>query len=191
MPTAFALRTRSSLVNVRPLGGCCDPDRMADGVQVESYQAQDETGRRRWQASNLESIFAADPTVSTVIFVHGNRLTNWDAKCEGLAAYRRIVRQSASGEPIRFVIFSWPSAQIRGPLKDVRVKAARTRPAGCQLAWFVDQLPAETPLTLVGFSFGAESFSRARIVTGRSTSWAAAASAEWALPNSSIRIAGR
>jgi hypothetical protein len=104
-------------------------------------------------------VAGADASLSTVIFVHGNRLTNWDAKCEGLAAYRRIVRQSDAA-PIRFVIYSWPSAQISGPLKDVRVKATRTRPAGCQLAWFVDQLPAETPITMVGFSFGA------RIVTG-------------------------
>ena len=147
------------LVNVRQAGGCCDPAVLASSVQIESYQALDESGCRQWQASSLESVVTADASVSTVIFVHGNRLTNWDAKCEGLAAYRRIVRQ-ADAAPIRFVIYSWPSAQISGPLKDVRVKAARTRPAGCQLAWFVDQLPAETPLTLVGFSFGA------RIVTG-------------------------
>ncbi len=147
------------LVNVRPVGGCCDPAVLADGVQIESYQATDESGCRQWQVSNLGGVVAADSSVSTVIFVHGNRLTNWDAKCEGLAAYRRIVRQSDAA-PIRFVIFSWPAAQISGPLKDVRAKAARTRPAGCQLAWFVDQLPAETPITMVGFSFGA------RIVTG-------------------------
>jgi hypothetical protein len=148
------------LVNVRAVGSCCNPAVLADGVRIESYQALNDSGRRRWQASNLESVVAADASVSTVIFVHGNRLTNWDAKCEGLAAYRRIVRQCADEAPIRFVIFSWPAAQISGPLKDVRVKAARTRPAACQLAWFVDQLPAETPITMVGFSFGA------RIITG-------------------------
>jgi hypothetical protein len=148
------------LVNVRPVGNCCDPAVLADGVSIESYHAQNESGCRHWQASSLESVVAADSSVSTVIFVHGNRLTNWDAKCEGLATYRRIVRQAADAAPIRFVIFSWPAAQISGPLNDVRVKAARTRPAGCQLAWFVDQLPAETPITMVGFSFGA------RIVTG-------------------------
>jgi hypothetical protein len=148
------------LVNVRPVGCCCDPAVLADGVQIESYQPVDESGCRQWQASNMANVVAADPSVSTVIFVHGNRLTNWDAKSEGVAAYRRIVRQCTDDSPIRFVIFSWPSAQIPGPLKDVRVKAARTRPAGCQLAWFVDQLPAETPLTMVGFSYGA------RIVTG-------------------------
>jgi hypothetical protein len=148
------------LVNVRPVGCCCDPATLADGVQIESYESADESGHRQWRTSNLASVVAADPSVSTVIFVHGNRLTNWDAKCEGVAAYRRVARHVADDAPIRFVIFSWPAAQISGPLKDVRVKAARTRPAGCQLAWFIDQLPAETPLTLVGFSFGA------RIVTG-------------------------
>lgn len=148
------------LVNVRPVGGCCDAAALANGVSIESYQASDESGSRHWQASNLENVVTADASVSTVIFVHGNRLTNWDAKCEGLAAYRRIARQCVGDAPIRFVIFSWPSAQISGPLKDVRVKAARTRPAACQLAWFVDRLPAETPITMVGFSFGA------RIVTG-------------------------
>lgn len=148
------------LVNVRPACSGCDPTMLAHTVQFASYQATDDSGYRHWQASNLESIVGADPAVSTVIFVHGNRLTNWDAKCEGVAAYRRIVRQITDDAPIRFVIYSWPSAQISGPLKDVRVKAARTRPAGCQLAWFVDQLSPQTPLTMVGFSFGA------RIVTG-------------------------
>lgn len=147
------------LVNVRPAGGCCDAGALASSTQFETYAATDDSGCRHWQSTSLESVVSGDASVSTVIFVHGNRLTNWDAKCEGVAAYRRIVR-NADAAPIRFVIFSWPSAQISGPLKDVRVKAARTRPAGCQLAWFVDQLPAKTPLTMVGFSYGA------RIITG-------------------------
>jgi hypothetical protein len=62
--------------------------------------------------------------------------------------------------PIRFVIFSWPSSKVSGLLHDIRVKAARTGPAGYQLAWVIDQLPEETPVSLVGFSFGA------RIITG-------------------------
>ena len=147
-------------VDVRRLGGCCDPDLLATKVRYEVFAATDGSPRRRWQSSGLQNIVGADPSVNTVVFVHGNRITPGDAKQEALIVYRRIVRQADSDAPIRFVIFSWPSAQIRGPLKDVRLKAARTRPAGCQLAWFVDQLPAETPVTLVGFSFGA------RIVTG-------------------------
>lgn len=148
------------VVNVRPVGSSCQADRLAAGARFESYAVTDETGCRHWRSSGLESLLSADRSISTVIFVHGNRVTHGDAKREGLAVYRRLVRRDTTAAPIRFVIFSWPASQIRGPLKDVRVKAARTRPAGCQLAWLVDQLPADTPLTMVGFSYGA------RIVTG-------------------------
>jgi hypothetical protein len=148
------------LVDMRGVGSCCDPEVLVRGARVSIFAASDENGCRQWMPSDLSSAVSGAPGMSTVIFVHGNRLTAWDAKREGLAAYRRMACQSASEAPIRFVIFSWPSAQIRGPLKDVRAKAARTGPAGCQLAWLVDQMPADTPLTLVGFSFGA------RIVTG-------------------------
>jgi hypothetical protein len=148
------------LVDVRGLGSCRAPEMMAGRARIESYQLMDEGGRRQWQRSDVEALRAADPSIATLVFVHGNRVSPWDARREGLAVYRRIVRQSNSPTPIRFVIFSWPSSQIRGPLKDVREKAARTQPAGYQLAWLLDQMPAETPVSLVGFSFGA------RIVTG-------------------------
>ena len=148
------------LVDVRSLGGCCAPELMAGRVRVRSYEITNDSGHRQWQPSDMETIQAADPSIATMVFVHGNRVSPGDACREGLAVYRRVVRQSASDTPIRFVIFSWPSSQIRGPLKDVRAKAARTQPAGLQLAWLVDQMPAETPVSLVGFSFGA------RIVTG-------------------------
>ena len=74
--------------------------------------------------------------------------------------YRSMVAHKHGHAPLRFVIWSWPSEQIRGRLKDYQVKAARTRPVGWQLAWAVDQWPAETPLSLVGYSYGA------RVVTG-------------------------
>jgi hypothetical protein len=99
--------------------------------------------------------------VPTIIFVHGNQISPWDAKCEGVALYRHIIAHGSDSAPIRFVIFSWPSTRIAGGLaNDVRVKAMRTGPAGCQLAWLLDQMPAETPISLTGFSFGA------RIITG-------------------------
>jgi hypothetical protein len=148
------------VVNTRPLCGNCDPESLRTGLDFETYSACDESGSRRWQASDLESFLAFDPTVRTIIFVHGNRITPFDAKNEGLAVYRKLVNYAGDGERIRFVIWSWPSAQIRGPLRDVREKAARTGPAGCQLAWVLNQMPAETPVSLVGFSFGA------RIITG-------------------------
>jgi hypothetical protein len=102
----------------------------------------------------------ADPAVPTVIFVHGNQIAPGQDKQEGLTVYRRLVDYGGNSGPIRYVIFSWPATKIHGPLKDVRVKAARTRPVGCEFAWFVNQLPADTPLTLIGYSYGA------RVITG-------------------------
>jgi hypothetical protein len=154
------------LVNVRPLGGCCIPEMLADSLHVESYQDPDGDGCRQWQAASMSLLQNADSSIPTVVFVHGNRITPGDAKREGVQVYRRIVRNATSAQPIRFVIFSWPSAQIPGPLKDVRVKAARTRPAGCQLAWVLDQMPADAPVTLIGFSYGARIISGALHIVG-------------------------
>jgi hypothetical protein len=148
------------LVNVRNLCGCCDPEKMREGLIVQNYAVTDETGCRCWQRGDLQSFLAFNPTVPTVIFVHGNQITPGDAKCEGLAVYHHMILHGCDAPPIRFVIFSWPSSKIDGLLRDIRVKAARTGPAGCQLAWLIDQLPAETPISFVGFSFGA------RIITG-------------------------
>ncbi|HEY4233251.1 MAG TPA: hypothetical protein VGM76_07480 [Lacipirellulaceae bacterium] len=148
------------LVNVRPLCGCCEPEMLAKNIQVESYVATGDGGRRCWQSADMGGLTSANPSVPTVIFVHGNQISPGDAKQEGVALYRRMVWAADSPTPIRYVIFSWPSSKISGLLRDVRVKALRTRPAGCQLAWVIDQLPGETPVELIGFSFGA------RIITG-------------------------
>jgi hypothetical protein len=142
------------VVNVRPLCGSCDPEPLRTGVRVENYAVCDESGRRRWQSSDLDNFLSFDPSVATVFYVHGNQMSPGDAKSQGLTLYRKLVNYGGE-QRIRFVIYSWPSAKVRGPLNDVRVKAQRTGPAGCQLAWILDQMPAETPVSLIGFSFGA------------------------------------
>jgi hypothetical protein len=149
-----------AVVNTRSLCGSCDPESLRNGLRFEEYEVCDESGRRRWQKSDLESFVSFDPTVPTIFYVHGNQMTPADAKNQGLALYRKLVNYAGCEERIRFVIFSWPSAKVPGLLNDVRVKAMRTGPAGCQLAWLLDRMPAETPISLIGFSFGA------RIITG-------------------------
>jgi hypothetical protein len=154
------LQDEIDLVNVRSVCGSCDPKRLRDQVTFETFAIHDEPGYRRWQKSDLDSYLAVDASVPTIIFVHGNQITSGEAKSEGLAVYRKIILQGCDAPKIRFVIFSWPSAKVSGLLRDVRIKAARTGAVGCQLAWLVDQMPPETPVSLVGFSFGA------RIITG-------------------------
>jgi hypothetical protein len=148
------LQDEIALVNTRPLCGSCNPEALRTHLGVERYEITDETGHRQWKESDLESFLVFDPAVPTVFYIHGNQMTNWDAKCQGLALYRRLAHYGDE-RPIRFVIFSWPSAKVSGLLRDVRVKALRTGPAGCQLAWLIDQMPAESQVSLIGFSFGA------------------------------------
>ncbi len=148
------------VVNTRSICGVGDADFMRRGLKFETYAVRDEVGYRRWQRSDLESFLAFDPSVPTVIFIHGNQITPGDAKCEGLTVYRKLILQDCNAPRIRFVIFSWPSSKVSGLLRDVREKAARTEPAGYHLAWLLDQMPSETPISFLGFSFGA------RIITG-------------------------
>jgi hypothetical protein len=148
------------LVSTRNLCTCCDPDKLREGLAFEEYAVTDAKGCRCWQPSDLATFLTFDPTVPTVIFVHGNDITPWDAKDQGVAVYRHMIMHGCAAPRFRLVIFSWPSMKVGGLLEDVRVKAARTGPAGCQLAWLIDQLPEETQVSLVGFSFGE------RIITG-------------------------
>jgi hypothetical protein len=150
------------LVNTRQIcGPCCEPESILKEARVEHFAVCDEVGHRKWQPSDLNSVLTFDPSVPTVIFVHGNQISPWDAKVQGLAVYRRLALYACNTPRIRVIIFSWPSSKVSGgTINDVRVKAARTGPAGCQLAWLIDQLPPEVPLGLTGFSFGA------RIITG-------------------------
>ncbi len=95
-----------------------------------------------------------------VIYVHGNRLEDNEVNRDAWDMYRCITSDQPDAPAIRFVTWSWPSGQRRGILRDVRSKAARTEYDGYYLGWFLAQLPAERPLSLVGYSYGA------RIVSG-------------------------
>jgi hypothetical protein len=160
MCNGIRLQDEITVVNVRGACGSCDPEVLRRTIDIDTYAIHDEAGHRRWMDIDLDSFLASDPAVPTIVFVHGNQITASDAMREGVTVYRRLIKYGCDSPKIRFVVFSWPSAKIRGLLKDVRVKAARTGPAGCQLAWLIDQMPAETPVSLIGFSFGA------RIITG-------------------------
>lgn len=140
------------LVSDRGLG-CAVPQ--ADQLHVWRYTAESS-----WTKSTLDELLAAeDPEAATTIFVHGNRIPWCDSFLGGWSAYRALVR-SADERPVRFVIWSWPSSPVRGLIFDAQLKAGRTNQSGLHLAWFIDRLHPEAPISLWGHSFGA------RIVTG-------------------------
>jgi len=142
------------LISTRCL--CCPCWHKADWVELE-YQRYDHPAG--WSEATLEEFLAGETTRRTLIYLHGNRVSAREAFARGWQAYHALL-DSSDAEPVRFVIWSWPSDQICGPLRDVRSKAARTNGEGHYLAWLLAQLPSETPVSLLGYSFGA------RVATG-------------------------
>lgn len=109
-----------------------------------------------WTSCETAELFAAQqPDQLLVIYVHGNRVERQQAAAEGRYVYHLLTHHAEFPGSIRFVIWSWPSAQIRGPLRDVRVKAERTKVAGYCLGWFLAQLPDRQKVSLLSYSFGA------------------------------------
>jgi hypothetical protein len=145
------------LISTRSLGTRCQPAAMAAGLRCEQRDADGQWSRLEWD--DLVARLAADPR-PTVIYVHGNRVAAGEDKSHGLEFYRWFAARKNDEAPLRYIIWSWPSAQVQGRLRDYEVKAARTRPCGWQLAWAIDQMPPKAPLALVGYSYGA------RVTTG-------------------------
>jgi hypothetical protein len=143
------------LVSTRGLAGC-------GNIQAPpNFFVQRRNSEGGWQVSSIDEFLAADDPLTPIGFaMHGNRVSPSQAIRQGMMAYRQFTARVPVSQPVRFVIWSWPSDRIHGILKDVRSKAARTTTDGKYLAWTLHQLDPQTPVHLIGFSYGA------RIATG-------------------------
>ncbi len=109
-----------------------------------------------WQAADVRDLYQpASPDQIMVVFVHGNRVARADVAPEGRQVYHLLTGGFPDAPPMRFVIWSWPSGQIRGQLRNVRAKAQRTELSGYCLAWLLAHLPESQHVSLLGYSFGA------------------------------------
>ena len=139
------------LVSHRGLG--CRGDEPLEKLQCWRFEES-------WERASLADLLADDcPNRITTVFVHGNRIDGAEAFTTGFRAYQALVR-CAGDRPVRFVIWSWPSERVCGPVKDARIKAARTAPSARYLARLIDRLDSTDRLSLWGHSFGA------RVVAG-------------------------
>ena len=119
----------------------------------------EEVGARKfvdgcWCDHTVQQLWANSPAVTT-IFVHGNRIDPSWAERHGWMVYRQLARGARQDERIRFVIWSWPSDRVGGPIRDARIKAHRANSEGYVLGWFLGHFPTEDRLSLIGYSFGA------------------------------------
>jgi hypothetical protein len=142
------------LVSTRHLG-CSLGGKYLPSYQIWLYE------KGVWQPRTEADFFAADSAdLVTPIYVHGNRINSSEASSFGLSFYFEFVGKLDHEPPARFVIWSWPSDEIRGPLKDVRSKAARSDYESYYLGSFLSRMKPEVRVGLLGYSFGA------RIVSG-------------------------
>ena len=108
----------------------------------------------RWERADLASLLD-DPGRPLQIFIHGNRYQPGDAKSQGLQFDRKAAACCPPGPPVRTVIFSWPSEQEGLLLRDGRAKYERAHADGHYLGWLLGRIPADQPLAIVAYSFGA------------------------------------
>lgn len=177
------------LVNTRGIG--CVSDNV--GWSTSRYDSG------YWKGEDDNAFYSSDDQETlTVIYVHGNRMDAGGAESRGLAIYRELFSSQADGK-VRFVIWSWPSDQIRGPIKDVRTKAYRSDDEAYLLARFLTPIPEGRRVGLIGFSYGSRIIGGGLHILGggemvgrgieegkranfRVVYWAAAVQSDWLLP---------
>jgi hypothetical protein len=124
------------------------------GTHLEFWSHGDQ--RHGWTLASQEEFLATDqPHVATCVYVHGNRIHHAQALRDGWQVYQQIAGCLPPEQPLRFVIWSWPSTEIEGPLQDVRLKACVSDTHAGHLACLVDRINPDVPVSLVGYSFGA------------------------------------
>lgn len=143
--------TQVWLVNTRcaPTCGPLQPDAPGIGYWLGADDCQ-------WQPSDRAALLASShPDVPTIVFLHGNWVSNQDAVDEGWQILGQL-REQAGEHPFRLIIWSWPSERVeRRLLPDVRLKAGWSDTQAYYLAGLLSELPPQAPVTLIGFSFGA------------------------------------
>ncbi|MFC1757683.1 hypothetical protein ACFL2H_02810 [Planctomycetota bacterium] len=111
-----------------------------------------------WTLSSAEEFHATlEPQTTVCVFVDGNRIEAEEADYRGKIVRRKL---DCCVTPVRFVNWSWPSEQIRGPVRDARTKIARANGNAYYLASWISELPARQSTSLIGYSLGS------RVVSG-------------------------
>ncbi|MDP6553500.1 MAG: alpha/beta hydrolase [Pirellulaceae bacterium] len=141
------------LISTRQLGCPSFNDGSPVDLRVSQY-----SGSGDWIESGLDELLDSESR-QTVIYVHGNRVGYDEAIMRAWDTFG-VLQADAAAPPLRLIIWSWPSDQIHGQIRDVRYKASRTNSEGQYLAWFLSQMDTETRVSLIGYSYGA------RIATG-------------------------
>ncbi len=152
---AFRVRAQDQIWVISSRHLACASNMAADALQAWQYE------KGMWQPKPIAEFYATDSAdVVTTAYIHGNRIDAGLANADGLAVYFQLIGKYDHLRAVRFVIYSWPSDQIKGPLKDIRSKADRADEEAFLMGRFLGKLNPDVPVGLIGFSYGS------RIVLG-------------------------
>ncbi len=115
----------------------------------------DDCGQCR-PASEAELLASLTPGVPVCCFIHGSLVTEQDSREDSLSAYRWLRRHNPDLSA-HFIFFDWPSDRRLSlmPAMDYLILETRAARNAFPLAKLVSQVPAETPICLIGHSHGA------------------------------------
>ena len=155
MPWPLAADTRSSdqlwLVSTRHLE-CIDAAAFSENDMDVSYWDAEAC---RWRAASFADLERGKKTTAwTAIYVHGNRIEPGEDTYHGRRWYASLRGADPEAPPVQMIIWSWPSSQVHGQIRDVRSKYWRAQVEVDYLGWYLRRQRSR-PTWLVGFSYGA------------------------------------
>jgi hypothetical protein len=131
------------------------PLSIVDAISWKRWSA--ESG---WQDASLVEFLRNAAGGINAFYVPGNRVANLEAERRAWQLYQ-LLADASDEEPIRMVVWSWPSDKITGPRLDVRVKAERTYAESVYLGSVLAQFGPADRVSLIGYSSGARTISGA------------------------------
>jgi len=141
------------LVSTRCLPGGCGLNLPVDAIQVRKYEPG-----IGWQSIDWEGFKTLrSPGGLTSVYVHGNGMDTYWAQRRGWEMYHETTRRLSMDQPLKYVIWSWPTEPSRGPLKDARDHAVRAEDEAYYLASFLNQIDSAELVSISAFSMGAKS----------------------------------
>ena len=151
------------LVSTRKAPCCCPTEQRTSYLTYWHCEAG-----QQWRRSSLQELFLTDdPDVTTLIYVHENRVTRSESFRRSHILLSSLQKTVSPHQPFRLIVFSWPANRIGWrPRPDVQEKARRSQAHGFYLAWLIDQMHPEVPISLFGTSFGPRMITAALHVLG-------------------------
>ena len=108
-----------------------------------------------WRLSDEHEFLSPEHSQTTVFYVHGLAVNDYEAYCEGWMVYRALARSAPVGLPLRLVIYAWPSNLNRRPLRAAHMRQNQTDLEGQRLTRLLEQMRPVRPTSLIGHSSGA------------------------------------